>query len=133
MIAVVAGTPHYLLMEGRSRIGPNVVALLAGIECAPIYGFSDKRAYDNFRANSPLTLTPFPLVKGYLQGLAEMRGEAPKLVVVDPEGPREPLCYAATFEAVLEGLEHQATHVTMTHQLTFDQEAGAYRVEEMSA
>jgi len=133
MIAVVTGTPFYVLMDRNQRIGPNISSLLSGIECLPIYGFSDKGPYDKFCANSQLALTPYPLVKGYLQRQTEIRGEGLNLVVVDPVGPREPLLYAATMEAVLEAREHRATHVTVTHQLTFDREADAYRVEEASA
>lgn len=128
MIAVLAGTPYYVLMEGNRRIGPHVCSSHAGIEYWPIYGFSDKGSYETFRANSPLALTPYPLVKGYLQRQTEIRGEGLKLVVVDPVGPREPVFYAATMEAVLEAQERRATHVTMTHQLNFDREADAYSV-----
>jgi len=133
MIAVVAGTPYYVLMDSSQPIGPNVFPLLSGSDCLPIYGFSDKGPYDKFCANSQLALTPYPLVKGYLQRQTEIWGEGLKLVVVDPVGPREPLLYAATMEAVLEAQQHRATHVTVTHQLTFDREADAYRVEEASA
>ncbi|MDA1050471.1 MAG: hypothetical protein O3C40_08320 [Planctomycetota bacterium] len=133
MIAVIADTPNYVLMERNCRIGPKVIPLLSGTECLPIYGFSDKGPYDKFCANSPLALTPYPLVKGYLQRQTDTPGEGLKLVVVDAEGPRELLLYAATMEAVLEAQEHRTTHVTLTHQLTFDQEADAYRVEEASA
>lgn len=132
MIAVVAGTPNYVLMQGNSRIGPSVVPLLSGIECLPIYGFSDKGPYDKFCANSPLALTPYPLVKGYLQRQTEIRGGGLTLVVVDAAGPGEPLLYAATMEAVLEAQENRAAHVTATHRLRFDQEADAYRVDEES-
>jgi len=133
MIAVVAGTPNYVLMAGNRHIGPKVVPLLTGTECLPIYGFSDKGPYDKFCANSPLALTPYPLVKGYLQRQTENRGEGLKLVVLDAVGPRELLLYAATMQAVLEAQEHRTPHVTVTHQLTFDREADAYRVEEASA
>ena len=38
----------------------------------------------------------------------------------------------ATMEAVLEAQENRTTHVTVEYQLTFDQEADAYRVEAAS-
>jgi hypothetical protein len=133
MIAVVAVTPYYVLLEGKCRIGPNALPLLSGIECSPIYGFSDKGPYDKFCANSQLALTPYPLVKGYLQCQTESPGEGLKLIVIDAAGPGDPLLYAATMEAVLEAQENRTTLVTVTHHLTFDQEADAYRVEEASA
>ena len=40
---------------------------------------------------------------------------------------------AATIEAVLEAQESHAAHVTAAYRLTFDQQADAYRVEEVSA
>lgn len=132
MSAVVARTPFYVLMDSNQRIGPKVFSLPSGMECLPIYGFSDKAPYDTFCAHSELALTPYPLVKVYLQGQTEIRGEGLKLVVVDPVGPHEPILYAATMESVLEAQEQQATHVTVTHQLTFDREAATYRVEESS-
>ncbi len=133
MIAVVAGTPYYVLMDGKQRIGPKIIPLVSGIECFPIYGFSDKGLYDKFCTSSHLALTPYPLVKGYLQRQTEMPGKGLQLVVVDAVGSGEHLLYAATMEAVLEAQENRTTHVTVTHQLTFDQEADAYRVEEASA
>jgi hypothetical protein len=133
MIAVVAVTPYYVLLEGKRRIGPHVLPLLSGIECLPIYGFSDKGPYDKFCTNSPLALTPYPLVKGYLQSQTESPDEGLKLIVIDAAGPGEPLLYAATMEAVLEAQENRTTVVTVTHHLTFDQDTDAYRVEEASA
>jgi len=132
MIAVNADTPCYVLMEGKRRIGPRVVPPPAGM-CLPIYGFSDKVSFDAFRANSNLELTPFPLVKDYLQGQTEMRGTELKLVVVDASGPRAPLLDAATMEAVLDAQTQRKPHVTATHQLTFDRDTDAYRVDEASA
>ena len=52
MTAVSVRTPHYVLIDGNLRIGPKVVLLHAGIECSPIYGFSDKGPYDEFCKNS---------------------------------------------------------------------------------
>jgi hypothetical protein len=63
MIAVVAMTPYYVLMERNRRIGPNVLPLVSGIDCLPIYGFSDKGPYDRFCASSPLALTPYSITE----------------------------------------------------------------------
>jgi hypothetical protein len=130
MNAEVAGTPYYVLMDGKRRIGPSVVKLPSGVDCLPIYGFSDKGPYEQFRLNSQQALTPYPLVKFYLKNQADESGGELKLVVVDAAGPREPTLRAATMQAVLEAQEKGTTHVAARYQLMFDQEASAYRVEE---
>lgn len=132
MSAVVVGTPCYVLMDGNHRIGPRVVQLDSEIDCSPIYGFSDKGPYDEFRRNSQLALTPYPLVKVYLQSQINAPSDGLHLVVLDAAGPHESCLHAATMEAVLEAQENRTTHVTVAHQLTFDQGADAYRVEEAS-
>ena len=133
MIAAVAGTPHYVLMDENRRIGPTVVPLRSGGECSPIYGFSDKGPYDKFCMNSELALTPYPLVKVYLRSQAGAPGDGLQLVVLDAAGPGDPFLHAATMEAVLEAQENRTTHVTAAYRLMFDQEANAYRVAEDSA
>ena len=132
MSAVLCATPYYVLMDGSRRIGPKAVPLLSGIECSPIYGFSDKGPYDKFCTNSELALTPYPLVKVYLRSRAGTPGDGLQLVVLDAAGPRDPYLHAATMEAVLEAQENRTTHVTVAYRLIFDQEADAYRVEEAS-
>jgi hypothetical protein len=131
--AVVAGTPYYVLMDGSRRIGPQVVQSHSGIECSPIYGFSDKGPYDKFCANSQQALTPYPLVKVYLRSQADAPGDGLKLVIVDAAGPSEPDLHAATMAAVLEAHVNRTAHVTAAHHLMFDREANAYRVQEVSA
>ena len=128
--ATAARTPYYVLMESNRRIGPKVVQLPAGMECAPIYGFSDKGPYDRFCRNSQLALTPYPLVKVYLREQAAAPGDSLKLVVVDADGPRERCLHAATMEAVLEAQENRAAGVNTGYRLILDPTADAYRVEE---
>ena len=132
MSEVVAGTPCYVLMDGNRRIGPKVLPLHSGIDCSPIYGFSNKDLSDKFCMNSQLPLTPYPLVKVYLRNQATAPGDGLKLVVIDAAGPREPHVRATTMEAVLEAQENRTTHVTVAYRLMFDQEADAYRVEDTS-
>ena len=133
VIATAAITPYYVLMELNRRIGPRVVQSRAGIECATIYGFSDKGPYDRFCSNSQLALTPYPLVKVYLREQAGTTGEGLKLVVVDAAGPREPYLRAATMAAVLEAQENHTTHVPAAYRLAFYPEANAYRLEDACA
>lgn len=128
--ALVAGTPHYVLMDGNRRIGPEVAALPSEIACMPIYGFSDKGLYDRFRTNGQQALKPYPLVKGYLRNQIDAPDDSLKLVVLDAADASEPYLHAATMAAVLEAHEKRSVHVCATHSLIFDQEANAYRLEE---
>lgn len=126
------GTPHYVLMDGDRRIGPNVLHSDSGCVCSSIYGFSDMRAYGKFWMDNEQGLKPYPLVRGFLQNQNGASGNVLKLVVIDAAGPCEPCIQAATAEAVLEALEKRTTRLTVAYQLIFDQEADAYRVEEAS-
>jgi MoaA/NifB/PqqE/SkfB family radical SAM enzyme len=119
-------------MDEFHRIGPNVMPSHTGVECSSIYGFSDKGPYDEFCANSGLELRPYPLVARYLQNQIDALDDVLKLVVIDATGPSEPRLCAATMEVLLEALENRAAHVTAGYQLVFDQEADAYRVEEVA-
>ena len=126
----VVRTPHYVLMDGSRRLGPQVIPLDLGANCSIIYGFSDKGPYDRFCGNSDMALTPYPLVKGYLRNQVGDSGGDLNLVVLDADGPRERCLHAATMEAVLEAQESLTIHVTAAHRLTFDKDAAAYRVNE---
>lgn len=129
---VAVSTPEYVLMDGSSRIGPEVVPLCSGIQCSPIYGFSGKGLYDKFSLQSERSLTPYPLVQGYLRNQIESAGDSLKLVIIDAAGIDEPKLQAATMAAVLEAQETKAMHVTANYRLVFNQQADAYRVEKAS-
>lgn len=128
--ATATRTPYYVLIESNRRIGPTVMPVPAGIGCTPIYGFSDKRPYDQFCRNCQRALTPYPLVKAYLREQSGTPSDHLKLVVVDAVGPREPYLYAATMAAVLAAQENHSTHVTAAFRLVFDQQTNAYRLDE---
>lgn len=127
-----AATPRYVLMDGDLRIGPKVVPLDPGLTCSPIYGFSDRRAYERFWMDNQQGLTPYPLVKDHLRNLIAGAGEAPTLVVLDAEGPHEPGIQAATTDVVLEAQENRATQLSAEYSLTFNPEIGAYEVDEVA-
>ena len=127
-IAAYVDTPYFILLEGKRRVGPEVVPLPSGTECSVVYGFSGKACYDKFCANSPAALVPYPLTRFYLQNQADVPGDRINLVVVDAAGPHEPRLQAGTMEAVLQGQEERTPHVTAAYQLTIDPEAAAYRV-----
>lgn len=125
MSAAVINVPYYVLLNNKQWIGPHVVQP----ECLPIYGFSDKELYDKFCLNSELELTPYPLVKGYLQEQLDAPGDAVNLVVVDAVGPEASFLRAATMQAVLAAHENKDVHMNAGYRLKFDQEANAYREE----
>lgn len=132
VIAEVGGTPRYVLMNEKRRIGPQVMPRLSGVDYTAIYGFSHKSAYDNFCGNTQLALIPYPLVEGYLQNQADVPGDELKLVVIDASGPHEPCLHATTIEAVLEAQANRTNRVTAEYRLLLDQGADAYRMEEES-
>ena len=127
---VSASTPNYVLLNGKTRISPNVFPLRSGRVCSSLYGFSDKVPYDLFRTNSEVALTPFPLVKVYLRTLIETGSENLHLVILDASGPNDVTVRAATMEAVLEAHISQASSVLAEYSLTFDTEENGYRVDE---
>ena len=133
VMAVIGGTPQYVLMDEKRRIGPTLMPLLSGVEFAAVYGFSGKRAYDKFCESSRLTLQPYPLVEGYLRNQADAPGDGLKLLVVDATGPHDPCLHAATIEAVLEAQANRTTSIKAEYRLLFDQNANAYRMEESAS
>lgn len=130
---VVSDTPYYVLKDGSRPAGPNVVQDDLGLNCLSVFGFSDKGPYDRFLKNSQQALTPYPLVKVYLREQSSASGDGLKLVVLNVAGPHEPCLSAATMASVLVAQENRAGNVTATHRLLFDEEADAYRVEEIVA
>ncbi len=127
MNPLLTDTPRYVLLNGRERVSPKLLASNAQPIYLAIYGFSDKGPYDVFSANSKLALTPYPLVEGYLQNQLTQSG-IDHLVVVDAEGPNEGQLRAATMKSVLEAQQSQASHVAVSFRLILDQESQSYRV-----
>jgi len=130
MIAPQVETPKYVLLDDAQRIGPEILALDSGQNCAAVYGFSDKQPYDTFCRNSEQSLTPYPLVKGYLQNQLEVAGDTLLFVVMDAAGPDEPILHASTMQCVFEAHQKQSPLVTVSHRLTKDEQSSAYRVAE---
>ena len=130
---LLVNTPCDVLLDGRQRVGPKLLALHGEPEYEAIYAFSGKAAYDLFCANCDLPLTPYPLVKGYLKNQIAESGDTLQLVVVDAAGPQETQLNAATMNSVLEAQEQKANHVTVSFQLMLDRESQAYRLKSASA
>ena len=130
MNALLASTPCDVLLDGHQRLAPKLMAHPGGLEYNAIYGFSSKKSYDLFCANSDQPLMPYPLVKGYLKNQIADAGDAVQLVVVDAAGPQETQVHAATMNSVLEAVEQNANQVMLSFRLILDRESQAYRVEK---
>ena len=128
-----ATTPSHVLREGSQPIGPVVVNLDSGLIWTAIYCFSSKRTYDVFSASSPLALTPYPLVKGYLQNQVNGSREGLQLLAIDASGPLAPTLHAATMECVLDAMKNKIKHVNAEYLFVFDQEVSAYRMASMAS
>ena len=133
MDALPANTPCYVLLDGKQRLVPKLIAPDSGPRCVAIYGFSDKQPYDLFIANSKLALTPYPLVKGYLKNQIAENSDVIHLVVLDATGLQETPLNAATMDSVLQAQEQNANQVSVSFRLTLDGDAKAYRVEKASS
>jgi hypothetical protein len=119
-------------MEGKQRLGPQVLMADSSKLCTAIYGFSGKEAYDRFSGSIETELQPYPLVRVFVQDQAGATDDGLKLLVLDAAGPEQAGVEAATMQAVLEAFEKKTDHVAATHHLTFDAATKSYRVEETS-
>jgi hypothetical protein len=133
MSVLLVETPNDVLLDGKQRIGPQLLALHSGKICIAIYGFSSKQSYDAFCEKSDRALTPYPLVKGYLRNQLEEAGDSLLLVVVDAAGPDESHLNAATMQSILKAQGNHSSQVTVSHRLTRDEQSQAYRVEKNSS
>ncbi len=131
MNPIAVATPCYVLIFDKVRIGPTLTPTESASSYQVIYGFSDKAPYDAFCANSPLPLTPYPLVKGYLQNQIEMAGDVVHLVVVDASGPQDAQLNAATMQAVFDAMKTQSSQVTASFRLTLNSDNESYAVKPL--
>ncbi|MFY8199659.1 MAG: hypothetical protein ACOVLE_03255 [Pirellula staleyi] len=127
---VDARTPQYVLMEGKERIGPKVASLQDGVVCSAIYGFSDKQPYEAFCSHSSLALTPYPLVRFYLQSQVDEEDERLKLVVLDAAQSDSDVVFAITVQGALDAHKSGSKSVPIAYRLVFDSDTSEYRVLE---
>ena len=87
--AVVADRPYYVLMDENHPIGPQVVRLHAGIECYPIYGFSDREGVMSEKKPTPIiverniSICPVCGKRSYSRG-----GIHPQCAMIQADAPR---------------------------------------------
>ncbi|MFN6163673.1 MAG: hypothetical protein ACK6DC_06000 [Planctomycetota bacterium] len=130
MLIVSARIPRYLLSDGLGYASPRVLQPSYQIGLTVLYGFSDKPEYDTFISSSEIPLTPYPLVKGYLERAID--SNLLQLVVLDAGTSQQTLLQASTFEAILESLCNKLDTVPVTHRLMIDKANTAYLVEEIN-
>ena len=128
----LADAPKYVLKSGNQPVAPTVILDDSKKSCVCVYGFSDKRIFDEFNKNSKEQLTPYPLVTGYLANqisAAEAAGAdkvAACLVILDAKSPTHPIVSAATMAAVLDGQHEKAKEVPIELELAFNSEKCCY-------
>jgi hypothetical protein len=125
-------TPHFVLLDGKSRVGPKTDTRDDDRPALIIYGFSDKKPYEQFCQNSDCNLTPYPLVKFYLQNEVNQNADLLKLVVLDAIAPDQQELVAATMKDVLESHISGSKNVIASYRLEFDPMQLGYRVVEQA-
>jgi len=127
MVDGFAKTPHYVLKDGSHPTCPAVLQTTPGDQTTAVFGFSGKPAYDVFWKCSSLALTPYPLIKRYLQDQIALNSSQ-KLIVLDAVSPQQAVLRAATYPAVLESLQLDSSSVAVSHHLILDEASSEYRV-----
>ncbi len=129
MLDGFAATPRYVLRDGFCPTGPAVMQTSSLFEPTAFYGFSDKPQYDIYLRQGPLGLTPYPLVKGFLQGQIALDPSVLRLIVLDASDSKQRILPAATMQSILESIDRQLDVMEVTHELIRDESSGRYRVE----
>ncbi len=127
MVLGLTRTPRYVLNDGTMRICPLVLDSEGNCSTV-IYGFADKPEYDAFMSSNDTLLTPYPLVKRYLETELESRDDNLHLIVLDAASPREKFLSAATFQSVLLALQMNDSFVRVTHRLLLEEGTSQYRI-----
>ena len=118
--------PRFVLFRGKDRIRPAITEMNSGTACVAFYAFSDKKFYDAFSVGSSIPLTPYPLVKRFLEEQIAESIDAVHLVIVDADSPTATQLNAVTMTSVLDAQENQASEVQVSYRLTFDPRNDTY-------
>ena len=124
--------PRYVLREGAESLG---LTSLSGPDSAPvssIYGFADKVHYDAYLRNSPGSLTPYPLVRGFLQNRIDLEPCQLQLVVLDATDRHQQMLFAATMQSIVEAMDLKQDSVSVSHTLALVGSSNSYRVTACS-
>ena len=127
-----ANTPFFVLKNGNQPVNPTINFDDPNANCVCVYGFSDKSIYEKFIKSSGQLLTPYPLLKRYLENqIAEIDSAGTKavclgLVVLDATKTTQPLLSAATMAAVLHAQQEKAQKIFVEYELAFDPKTASY-------
>ncbi|TWU44846.1 hypothetical protein Q31b_00160 [Novipirellula aureliae] len=132
MVHGFAKTPRYVLKDGLHPASPIVLLAATDAELTVVFGFSDKPEYDTFLNARSQALTPYPLVRGYLQNQIDLDVDLLRLIVLDASDPEQEVLDAATFENVLAAFQTDSDSVSVTHQLIRDAASQGYRIQEIA-
>jgi hypothetical protein len=120
----------YVLLKDKQPLGPSVVADPDGTKQRVLFGFSDKGPYDTFIANASEGLRPYPLVKGYLKGLLEIKGLSEPVIVIDALSETASSFHAVTVQSVIESMESNCSSIPITLRLDLVPDKAEYLVRE---
>lgn len=129
MVDGFAKTPRYVLKDGAVPISPDIAHASSDVSYTVVFGFSDKPEYDRFLKVNSSALTPYPLVKGFLQHPVAPDRDLLQLVVIDAASAQQPVLHAATFKAVAQALQHGLDSVEVSHRLVVDETSSQYWVQ----
>lgn len=135
-------TPNYVLRSDNKPFSPaiefadpkNETENENDTNCVCVYGFSDKPIYDSFLKSVSQLLTPYPLVKGFLQREitegeeAATLGHSMRLVVLDAADLSQPILKVATMAAVLRAMQENEKQVPVEYELAYDVGSKRYRL-----
>ncbi len=127
MVLGLTRTPRYVLNDGTMRICPLVLDHKGIVQQSSMDSLTN-RVYDAFMSCSDTPLTPYPLVKRYLETELESRDDNLHLIVLDAASPREKFLSAATFQSVLLALQMNDGFVRVTHRLLLEDGTSQYRI-----
>lgn len=127
-----ASTPRYVLKSGSQPIFPTINVDEQQIKC--VYGFSDKKIFDQFIKSASQPLTPYPLVKGYLSNqidaadAEQTNGRHLPIVILDATNEKQAVVSAASMASVLLAMQEQEKQISIEYELVIDAQTNQYRL-----
>ncbi len=123
--------PRYILNLDHAPMRPMLDRPLQSQAVTVIYGFSTKSKYDSFLLTCAKKeeLTPYPLVKGYMEKLLNTEPNSLHLVAVDAASADQATLDAATMQSIVSALTNRQPDVLISHALSRDASNTVYSLE----
>lgn len=128
MADFLSDLPRYVLLDKKQYFGPNALSGPDAARIRVIYGFSNKLQYDTFLRNVGSGLTPYPLVRGYLQKSMDTEPDWLHLVVLNASDCHQQVLCASTMQSLAQAMDSKSDHVCASHSLTLVGSSNSYRV-----